>query len=339
MAEKEKPHKKAPEAKAQEKPATEKAPPKAHVTAKAVGKAPASKPAARIPKAPAKETAKAPQAERVPKRKPHRVVASHGAVNVYSLDGGVARTTDLPHVFHEPLRPDLIRRAVTAAQANRRQPYGQMFNAGRRHSVRWPGKGGGVARTPRIRGTMIGAQAPNTVGGARAHPPRVEKVWAKKINEGERRRARAAAVAALKEAELVRARGHQFDAKLTLPVVVEDDIEKALPKLKGEPDPTPTKAAVRVLEALGIAADVDRVRRGTHIRAGRGKMRGRRYRTPRGPLFVVKEPGEVRRHFGNLPGVEVRSVSQLDVEVLAPGGDAGRLTVFSAGALEALRGW
>ena len=68
-------------------------------------------------------------------------------------------------------------------------------------------------------------------------------------------------------------------------------------------------------------------------------MRGRRYRQPTSLLVVVKDPASVRRLFGNLPGVDVVSPSALNAEILAPGGDPGRLTMFSEGALEVLRGW
>ncbi|MCI4371525.1 MAG: 50S ribosomal protein L4, partial [Thermoplasmata archaeon] len=86
---------------------------------------------------------------------------------MYSLEGEVVKTVDLPSIFQTDVRTDLIRRAVTAAQANRRQPYGSARMAGMHHSVRWSGKGHGVSRVPRLRGTMIGAQAPGTVGGRR----------------------------------------------------------------------------------------------------------------------------------------------------------------------------
>jgi len=88
-----------------------------------------------------------------------------------------------------------------------------------------------------------------------------------------------------------------------------------------------------------LIADVQRAKDGIHVRAGRGKMRGRRWREPRGPLLIVTKPDEVRRSFGNMAGVEIRHVSQIDTEVLAPGGMTGRLTIFSESALEALRGW
>jgi large subunit ribosomal protein L4e len=256
-----------------------------------------------------------------------------GRVHVYSLDGDVVRSVDLPTVFRGEVRSDLIRRAVTAAQANRRQPYGPGRRSGAKHSVRWSGKGQGVSRVPRIRGSMTGAQAPGTVGGRRAHPPRVEKVWAKKVNQNERRLARNAALAAVKEAAIVSARGHEFKEELSLPVVIEDGIETL------QPDGGATREGVKILVRLGVYSDVERAKEGRHVRAGRGKMRSRRYRQPRSLLVVVKDPAKVRRLFGNLPGIEVVSPTGLNAEVLAPGGDPGRLTMFSEGALEVLRSW
>jgi len=285
-----------------------------------------------------KKTAEAPKAAKATKatkakEEKAKAVLERGQVHIYSLEGDVVKTVDLPTVFRGDIRSDLIRRAVTAAQANRRQPYGSLHGAGARHSVRWSGKGHGVSRVPRIRGTMTGAQAPGTVGGRRAHPPRVEKVWAKKINARERRLARNAALAALKEATIVTARGHQYDEALSLPVVIEDGIESL------EPESGATQEGVKILERLGVYSDVERAKDGRHVRAGRGKMRGRRYRQPRSLLVVVKEPAKVRRLFSNLPGIEVVTPANLNAEVLAPGGHPGRLALFSEGALEVLRGW
>lgn len=310
-----------PEPEEQEAPA-----PKAE--APEVPEAPAPK-KARARKAKAEKKPKAVKGKKeieVPELKP-------GQVHVYSLDGKPVKTVDLPPVFRVEIRTDLIRRAVTAFQANRRQTYGPSPLAGMRHSVRWSGKGQGVSRVPRIRGTMIGAQAPGTVGGRPGHPPRLEKIWAQKINERERRLARSAALAALKDSALVTGRGHRFRDDLSLPVVVEDGIESL------EAEEGAVKAGAEILERLGLLDDVERAKRGRHVRAGRGKMRGRRYRTPRSLLLVVKDPAKVRRAFGNLPGVEVIGLTGLNAEVLAPGGDPGRLAVFSEGALEALRSW
>jgi len=180
---------------------------------------------------------------------------------------------------------------------------------------------------------MIGAQAPGTVGGRRAHPPRPETTWFQKINDQERRMARNAALAALKEASIVTARGHRFKEELSLPVIIEDGIETL------QPDGGATQEGVKILERLGVFPDVERAKEGRHVRAGRGKMRGRRYRQPVSLLVVVQDTTTVRRLFGNLPGIEVVSPEGLNAERLAPGGDPGRLTVFSEGALEVLRGW
>jgi large subunit ribosomal protein L4e len=250
-------------------------------------------------------------------------------VHLYDTSGASVGTVDLPPVFASDVRIDLIRNAVVAFQANRRQPYAAKFRAGMRHSVRWPGKGRGAARTPRIRGTMIGAQAPNTVGGRQAFPPTTQRIWAKKVNGKERRLARNAALAAVHDGHLVTARGHRFRAKVSLPIIVQDALEEI----------ESTSEAIDFLEAVGVLEDLDRTKDGTHIRAGRGKMRGRRYRTPKGPLLVVRNAPQVRQGFGNLPGVDVTTPSGLNAEVLAPGGNPGRLTIFSASALEALRGW
>jgi large subunit ribosomal protein L4e len=250
-------------------------------------------------------------------------------VHLYDVQGKIVGTVDLPPVFATDLRTDLIRRAVTAFASNRRQPYGAAPRAGMRHSVRWSGKGQGVSRVPRIRGTMIGAQAPGTVGGRQAHPPVVARIWTKKVNEKERRWARNAALAAIRDPQVVGARGHRFSSKTTVPVVVQDAIEEI----------ESASEAVEFLEAVGVYDDVARAKAGVHIRQGRGKLRGRRFRKPRGPLLVVRDSAKVRQGFGNLPGVEVTTPAGLNAEVLAPGGDPGRLTIFSASALEALRGW
>ncbi|EQD29837.1 50S ribosomal protein L4P, partial [mine drainage metagenome] len=139
----------------------------------------------------------------------------HHRVHLLGIDGSARSTTvQLPIEFSAPLRPDLVRRAVVAAQSHRRQPYGTSLTAGRRHSVRWSGKGHGVSRTPRLMESNRGAQAPNTVGGGQAHPPRVDRIWTKKINRREARLAFASALAATRDAALASARGHSVPEKL-----------------------------------------------------------------------------------------------------------------------------
>jgi large subunit ribosomal protein L4e len=249
----------------------------------------------------------------------------HHRVHVVGLDGKPGDTVLLPLAFSEPVRSDLIRRAVISSQSLRRQPHGTSPTAGNRHSVEWSGKGRGVARTPRLMDSMRGAQAPNTVGGRPAHPPRTETIWAKKINTKERLLAFRAALAATREPPLVRRRGHLLPDGIHLPLVLDTPVESV----------GATADALRVLERLKIGGDVGRAASGTHVRAGRGKRRGRLRREPRSVLIVTSAPGQARG-FRNLAGVEVVSVGRLGTEDLAPGGDPGRLTIFSRAAIQGL---
>jgi len=252
-----------------------------------------------------------------------------GKVNVYNLEGGVAGEASLPVMFHAELRPDIIRRAVTAIEANKRQPYAPKSTAGMRHSVQTWGKGRGVSRVQRLMGSSRAAQSPNNVGGRRAHPPKVEKDLGKKINRKEMLRAKLAALAATSKVDLVKARGHRFSEELTVPVVVKDEFEGI----------GSTKEAVAALTRIGVFEDIERAKDGTSVRAGKGKMRGRRYRTPKSLLVVLSKECSGGRSLKNLPGVDVVTPNALNASVLAPGGDVGRLMVLSESALAAIGAW
>jgi large subunit ribosomal protein L4e len=252
-----------------------------------------------------------------------------GKLNVYDLEGKVTGETTLPEIFKVEYRPDIIRRAVTAIEANARQPYAPSLTAGMRHSVQTWGKGRGVARVQRLMGSSTAAQSPNNVGGRRAHPPKVEKDLGKKINKKELLLGKLAALRATSEAELVKARGHRFDEKLTVPIIVKDDFE----------DIKSTQEAVKALASIGVYDDVQRAIDGKSIRAGRGKMRGRRYRTPKSLLVVVSKECKGGRSVRNIPGIDVTTPNALNASVLAPGGAPGRLMLVSESALQTIGGW
>jgi large subunit ribosomal protein L4e len=55
-----------------------------------------------------------------------------------------------------------------------------------------------------------------------------------------------------------------------------------------------------------------------------------------GPLIVVAEENGLVAAAGNLPGVQVTTVTNLNTEMLAPGTHPGRLTVWTNGAIEKL---
>ena len=252
-----------------------------------------------------------------------------GKLNVYDLKGEVTGETDLPASFKTELRTDVIRRAVTAIEANARQPYAPKPTAGMRHSVQTWGKGRGVSRVQRLMGSSTAAQSPNNVGGRRAHPPKVGEELGKKINRKELLLAKFSALNATSQVNLVKSRGHRFAEELTVPVVVKDDFESV----------KSTKDAVAALESIGVYDDVERAVNGRNIRAGRGKMRGRRHRTPRSLLVVLSKECTGGRSVRNLPGVDVATPNSLNASLLAPGGAPGRLMVISEGALQTIGGW
>jgi large subunit ribosomal protein L4e len=239
-------------------------------------------------------------------------------VTVRDLNGEAAGTVDLPGVFETPYRPDLIQRAVVAAQANRKQPYGTDPYAGKRTPAESPGSGRGMAHVPRQNGQA--RRVPQAVKGRRAHPPKAEKDQGKRINDKERQLAVRSAIAATADAEIVRERGHDFDEDVALPLVVSDEFE----------DLVKTREVADLLETLGIHADVERADERT-VRAGRGKTRGRKYRRPKSILFVTS--GEPSRAARNLAGADVTTAADVNAEDLAPGAHAGRLTVWTESAL------
>jgi len=238
---------------------------------------------------------------------------------VRDLDGEEARTIELPAIFETPRRPDLVRRAVLAAQANRKQAYGADPLAGMRTPAESPGSGRGMAHVPRQNGRA--RRVPQAVKGRKAHPPKAEKDRGKRINDKERKLAVRAAVAATADPAVVRERGHRFDDDVALPLVVTDEFE----------DLVKTREVVALLEALGVHADVERADERT-VKAGRGKTRGRKYRRPKSVLFVTSdEPSKAAR---NLAGADVATASEVNAEDLAPGATHGRLTLWTESAIE-----
>ena len=65
-------------------------------------------------------------------------------------------------------------------------------------------------------------------------------------------------------------------------------------------------------------------------------MRGRKYIRKKGPLVVVKETCPAVKAAKNIAGIEIVLVRKLNAELLAPGTDFGRLTVWTKGAMETL---
>ncbi|WP_337860268.1 50S ribosomal protein L4 [Ferroplasma sp.] len=250
--------------------------------------------------------------------------------NVYSIEGEITKEIDVPPVFTIMAREDLVHKAFRAISLSMRQPYGSSPLAGTRRVGHNLGPNHGISRIPRLASGSRGVLLASMVGGRSALSPRSDKVLYKKINKKERRMARLSAIAFTANKEKVIQRGHKISTDsietLTFPLVVENDIE-SIKKVKD---------AVQVLTNLGIYEDVLRSKNGKKIRAGRGKMRNRTYKQPKS-LLIVGSSVENLRAFSTLPGVDLASLNSLSITKLAPGGNPGRLTVYTESAIEALK--
>ncbi|MBI4145364.1 50S ribosomal protein L4 [Candidatus Woesearchaeota archaeon] len=247
-------------------------------------------------------------------------------------------TKKLPGAFDEPVRKDLIQRAVEVVQANRRQPYGADPRAGKKAAAKLSRRrrkykgsyGKGISRVPRKtlsrNGSQmywVGAFAPGMVGGRRSFPPGADKDWSKSINVKERRKAIRSALAATVNKAIVQQHGHRVPD--TYPFLIDTSFETL-----------DTAKKVRdALENLNLTAELDRAGE-KKVRAGTGKMRGRRYQKKVGPLLVVSGPCKLVQSARNLAGVDVVSADRLNAELLAPGAKPGRLTLYTSAAIEKL---
>ena len=199
--------------------------------------------------------------------------------------------------------------------------------AGKKTSAESRGTGMAIARVPRVKGGGgRAAFAPGTVGGRQAHPPRVASKIVKEIPKKERRLALLSAIAATGSKETVASRGHEVEGIPEIPLIVEDSFSAL----------TKTKEVEEALTHLGVLTDIYRVRESISVRAGKGKHRGRKMKKAVGPLIVIAENKGLVKAAGNIPGVDIVTVKNLNTELLAPGTHPGRLTLWTNGAIEQL---
>jgi len=242
--------------------------------------------------------------------------------NIMRLSGGKSAEITLPQQFMEPVRPDLVKRAVSSLQMSRRQPYGADPLAGKRQgytTVKRRKKfkttyGKGVSRIRRkhlwSRGSQfywIGAFVANAVGGRKAFPPKADKNLIERINKKERRKAIRSAIS-----------GSKY-------MILDDSFEKL----------NKSKDVINSLLKNDLKSELERLEN-KKIRAGRGTTRGRKYITKKGPLVIVSDMCPAVLATENLQGFDVSVVNNLNAELLAPGGDIGRRTIWTKSAVEKL---
>ncbi|MDD5339862.1 MAG: 50S ribosomal protein L4 [Candidatus ainarchaeum sp.] len=237
--------------------------------------------------------------------------------SVYSIEGKVLRQIDLPAVFQTPHREDLVKRAVLSEESMLYQPKGNYRWAGLNTSARYRGrkedfgavKNKGIPHLPHEvlpkGGLGKVKRVPHAVKGRRAHPPKPEKIIVEFINRKEHSLALASALSMSADRKTVCDRLH-VEVGVSLPIVMDAAFEKL----------AKTKDVVKVLEALNLMKFIERAKRnGT-----------------KSPLIVVAG-GSITKAAANLAGVDVVTVKALSVKDLAPGTHAGRLTLYTEGAL------
>ena len=151
----------------------------------------------------------------------------------------------------------------------------------------------------------VAANAPGTVGGRRAHPPKATRDWNLKINKKERKKAIRSALA-----------GVVLSNKL---ILVEGKIEnmKKVKDLK------------QIFNSLGFSLTSVKVKR-----AGRGKSRGRAVRYKKNPLVVVASKCDLVMAVRNIPGYDVVDVKSLNTEILSLNHDNPRKCLFTEKAVD-----
>ncbi len=264
---------------------------------------------------------------------------------IHKPDGTKSGQVELPAVFSEEYRPDLIKRAFLAELSHTIQPWGNNEMAGKRRIAESWDVGGGRSRIPRAKaGPHRGARArghryrskgrwfaaagralvvPGTVGGREAHGPKSSKIHAEKINAKELRKAIMSAIAATAHKNLVEAHGHRIAELKSIPLIVDDSICD----VKG------TKNLEKAFVSLGLEKEIERAS-DVSQRAGKGKSRGRRYKSKKSVLVVLPNAKKSsHKIFENISGVEAATASQLNITHLAPGASAGRLAIWTKSAL------
>ena len=256
---------------------------------------------------------------------------------ILDISGKEKGMIDLPQAFSEVIREDLIAKVLESKK--RQQPYAPSPVAGKQHSASgiaihrrhvWKsGYGRGRSRIPRKimsnRGSqfnLVGAEISAAVGGRRAHPPKVlSMISTQKINKKELKIALISALSATASEKKITERYEKLKEKKinNLPLVVESKITS----LKIKPLLLSLKKILgKNLFELALKKKA--------IRSGKGKIRGRKYKSNAGLLLVIGKKEKLKAN-----AFEIKDAENLGVVDLAKGG-SGRLTIYTEEAIKEL---
>ncbi|MFH1425748.1 MAG: 50S ribosomal protein L4 [archaeon] len=247
---------------------------------------------------------------------------------LYTSKGEKKSQIDLPKIFSTKVRADLVQKYFEADKFV--QPYSPKKDAGMRQSASgtishkrhdWKGHyGRGIARVPRKtmwrRGTQfmwVGANAPGTRGGRRTHPPKgIGKE--KKINKKEIKLAFNSAFAATANPDFIIKRYSTLSKIDSVPAIVESL-------------PNKTKDLLTLLKTI-FKENIKLIIKNKTTRAGKGKARGRKYKSNAGVLIITAKDEKTK-----LKGFDIKQQDEITIADLYP---IGRLTVYTEKAIKEL---
>ena len=251
---------------------------------------------------------------------------------LFNAQGIKKSEIEMPKTFSSEVREDIVSKYFEADKSW--QPYSSNPEAGKRHTAsgslahrrhKWKTQyGKGMARTPRKtmyrRGTQffwVGAEVSNTRGGRVSHPPRGIRRF-RKINAREIGIAMNSGFAATANKNYILQRYSSLNdiKKVDAPYVIESLPDK-------------TSQALETLEKI-FAPIFNLIIKHKVVRSGKGKTRGRKYKSNAG-LLVLTGKDEIVK----LNGVDVKPIDEVEISDLYP---LGRLTLYTKKALDALSG-
>jgi large subunit ribosomal protein L4e len=253
-------------------------------------------------------------------------------LQIIGIDGNKAGEIST-EIFESPIREDIIQKIVETEKE--KQAYAPYYKAGMQTSASgnvkhnrhvWKtDRGKGLSRYPKKRMsdkgerfTWVAAAIPGVRKGRRAHPPRILKTELK-INKKEQKLGFLSALALISSLEKIKQKYtglENKELKIKLPLIVDakvlnlkaKEFFNSMKKIIGE-------------DLFEIAIQK------SEVRAGRGKMRGRRYKTSAGALLVVGNSQDKK-----ISGIDVKKVKELKLIDLASNG--ARLVMFTENAIK-----
>jgi len=247
---------------------------------------------------------------------------------LFSVKGEKKSDIELPEIFNSPIREDIALKSFEVEKEY--QPYSPYEEAGKRHVAagtishrrhKWKGAyGKGISRVPRKRmwrrGTQfywVGAEVSSARGGRRAHPPK--GIYSpRKINKNEAKIAINSAIASTANKDYIIKRYSSLKDIKSAPLVIESLPDKS-------------KEAFESLQKM-FGDLFYLVLKNKVVRPGKGKARGRKYKSNAGLLLVCSKDENVK-----IKGIDVRKSNNLKIGDLYP---LGRLTVYTQKALSEL---